>query len=588
MNRVFKPEQLRIGQSVGVELEPYVLNYALDKKKTNWIADQTGRPFSLRFYEENRGSTKDFLANARKHAGLKHPAITPIYPPFSSPFWVFSISAVCGGEKLYSFLGKYPDGAPLNVILGLFDSMAQALDKVHKNQLSHGHLDLNSIQVVNGSCVMVDFGCHNWLTAITADDMDLRFAPPEYLRESHNFTPAADRFAFMRLLIAALLGESAIDKYIASKKLPDTAAQLSQSTWKKIKLWSRPALRHRPKSLVEVIRVLRADMYANANGNRSERENTEDDIRKKALYVTGALAGMVLVTLLTIWGLSSTPNIEESEPPTTTLVNETKSEEKAVEEVQQAKFEALPKTLSEPLKAGGEAPVVEKLPPANFMMGDQQGIGDDNEKPAHLVKIPTGFYLSRYEVTFEQYDLFASATGRPLPLDNGWGRGNRPVMNVSWYDAKAYTIWLTEQTGQHYRLPTEIEWEYSIRAGSDLSYWYGNEVKAGYSVCDECGSEWDGISTAPVGSQISNPFGLFDMHGNVAEWVEDCYHDTYHNAPKENIIWFASPCDKRVLRGGSWFDIPRVGRSSTRYPASPELKASNWGFRVVRVIPKEL
>lgn len=588
MNRVFKPEQLRIGQSVGVELEPYVLNYALNKKKTNWIADQSGRPFSLRFYEESRGSTKDFLANARKHAGLKHPAITPIYPPFSSPFWVFSIAAVCGGEKLYSFLGKYPDGAPLNVILGLFDSMAQALDKVHANQLSHGHLDLNSIQVVNGSCVMVDFGSFNWLPAITADEMDLRFAPPEYLKEKHGFTPAADRFSFMRLLLAALLGESAIDNYIASNKLPDSTTQLSTATWKKVKQWCRPALRHRPRSLVEVIRVLRADMYATTNGLNQEETTTpdDDDIRKKALYITGALIAIVLATLLTIWGLSSSPPPEVNTPPI--IANAPKEEEANKEEIQQEKFEALPKTLAEPLKSGGEAPVVEKLPPANFMMGDQQGIGDDNEKPAHLVKIPTGFYLSRYEVTFEQYDQFATATGRPLPLDNGWGRGNRPVINVSWYDAKAYTIWLTEQTGQHYRLPTEIEWEYSIRAGSDLSYWYGNEVKAGYSVCDDCGSQWDGLSTAPVGSQISNPFGLFDMHGNVAEWVEDCYHNTYANAPTENIIWFASPCDKRVLRGGSWFDIPRVGRSSTRYPASPELKASNWGFRVVRVIPKEL
>jgi formylglycine-generating enzyme required for sulfatase activity len=217
-------------------------------------------------------------------------------------------------------------------------------------------------------------------------------------------------------------------------------------------------------------------------------------------------------------------------------------------------------------------------------MGDQNRMGDDNEKPAHEVDIPNGFYISKYEVTFDQYDTFATATGRDLPPDNGWGRGQRPVINVSWYDAKAYTTWLSGQTSAEYRLPTEIEWEYSARADSTTSFWYGNEVKSGYSVCDSCGSQWDGVSTAPIGSQASNPLGLFDMHGNVAEWVEDCYHDTYEGAPTRNEVWLANQCENRVLRGGSWFDIPRVGRSATRYRAQPTLKASNWGFRVVRII----
>jgi formylglycine-generating enzyme required for sulfatase activity len=247
-------------------------------------------------------------------------------------------------------------------------------------------------------------------------------------------------------------------------------------------------------------------------------------------------------------------------------------------------FEQLPQQLEEPLKVGSTAPKVTKLPPATFPMGDGQNIGDDNEKPLHDVEIPRGFYMSSYEVTFAQYDLFAQSTNRPLPPDNEWGRGNRPVINVSWYDAKAYSAWVSEQTGKTYRLPTEIEWEYSIRAGSTSSFWYGEEVQNGYSVCDSCGSQWDGVSTAPVGSQISNPLGLFDMHGNVAEWVEDCYHDSYEGAPTKNTPWLSNACDSRVIRGGSWFDIPRVGRSSTRYRAEPNLKASNWGFRLVREI----
>ena len=579
MNKIFKPAQLRIGLGVGVELDPYVLNHSVDVKKSSWIADQAGRPFLLRFYEQERGSVDDFLANARKHAPIKHSAITPSYPPFSSALWVFSVSAVCGGENLYSFLGKYPDGAPVNVIVGLFDSIAQALDKVHKEQLCHGHLDLSSIQVVNGLGVMVGFGIHNWLPSITAAEMDLRFAPPEYTKDTHNITPAADRYSFMRLLLAALLGESKIDEYNITNKLPKNISQVSPATWAKIKKWSRSNLRHRPKSLVEVVRFLRADMYATDNGSKVPKLDSKNESnKKKMLYIGASSAAALIIAVISLWNVFSTedallPVIQPSVVKASNII-----------EPPQPKYEELPTVLEEPLKIGGTAPEVSKLPPAEFIMGDQQGIGDDNEKPAHLVKVPTGFYLSRYEVTFAQYDKFAKATDRTLPLDNGWGRGKQPVINVSWYDAKAYTVWLTEQTDQHYRLPTEIEWEYSVRAESDTSYWYGNQVRKGYSVCDECGSDWDGISTAPVGSQISNPFGLFDMHGNVAEWVEDCYHETYHDAPTENIVWLANPCSKRVIRGGSWFDIPRVGRSSTRYPATPSLKASNWGFRVVRVI----
>lgn len=579
MNKIVKPTELRIGQGVGVELDPYVLNYPIDNKKISWIADHGGRPFFLRFYEEGRGNVDDFLKNARKYASIKHAAIAPSYPPFSSPLWIFSIAAVCGGEKLYSFLGKYPDGAPINVIVGLFDGVAQALDKVHQEKLCHGHLDLHSIQVVNGSGVMVGFGSYNWLPSITENEMDLRFAPPEYNKSSHDITPTADKYAFMRILLAALLGESKVDEFNITNKLPSHHPQLSLKTWSQIKKWSRSSSRHRPKSLVEVIRVLRADMYATKNGaNISKNEAVANNDKQKKLFLFGG-SGIAAFLLLLIAFLITGSEEETSLSPSPTVAKQ--AEPDATPE---PSFEELPDVLEEPLKVGGTAPEVNKLPPAEFMMGDQQGVGDDNEKPAHLVKIPTGFYLSRYEVTFEQYDKFARSTGRELPLDNGWGRGSRPVINVSWHDAKAYTVWLTEQTGQRYRLPTEIEWEYSIRAESNSSYWYGDEVKKGYSVCDECGSNWDSISTAPVGSQISNPFGLFDMHGNVAEWVEDCYHDTYHNAPAENTIWLSSPCSKRVLRGGSWFDIPRVGRSSTRYPAEPSLKASNWGFRIVRVI----
>ncbi|WOD07149.1 SUMF1/EgtB/PvdO family nonheme iron enzyme [Marinomonas sp. GJ51-6] len=573
MNDFYDHTKLKIGQQVGVELDPYILNYPMDEKKSTWVADQGGRPFVLRFFQPNKGKVDTFLQNARKYATVKHSAVTPNYPPFYSNLWVFSCSAVCGGENLYSFLGKYPDGAPLNVVISLFDNIAKALDQIHQNNLFHGHLDLSSIHVVNGLGLMTGFGAHNWMDRIGEDEMDPRLFPPEYLKTKQQRTIASDRFAFMKLLIATLLGESILDKDF-STSLPDSHPLLSDAVWNRLLDWSREGVQHRPKSLIEVIRMIRADLYKPQSGSYSPakkavkgyvRRNQSKIIIASTVLISSVIAAAVL------W-----PNSEE-------IVEEAPVAIK-VEETEEPTFEALPQILEEPLISGGTAPKIEKIPPSTFLMGDQNRMGDDNEKPVHEVEIPNGFYISKYEVTFDQYDKFAKETGRDLPPDNGWGRGQRPVINVSWYDAKAYTAWLSNQTNAEYRLPTEIEWEYSARADSNTAFWYGNTVRAGYSVCDSCGSQWDGISTGPVGSQASNPLGLFDMHGNVAEWIEDCYHDSYEGAPTKNQVWLANQCDTRVIKGGSWFDIPRVGRSATRYRAEPDLKASNWGFRIVRII----
>ncbi|ADZ91509.1 formylglycine-generating enzyme family protein [Marinomonas mediterranea] len=572
MKQYYDPNNLRIGQHVGMELDPYTLNYPLNESKTAWVADQGGRSFVLRFYEPQRGELEDFLSNARKYTQIKHSSITPNYPPFYSNLWVFSCSAVCGGERLFSFLGKYPDGAPLNIVLSVFDSMSKTLDQVHERELVHGMLDLNSVHVVNGSGVMTGFGALNWMNKITGQDMDARFFPPEYKKRHQTLSPSIDRYMFMKLLLAALLGESILDR--ATNNLPKEIDSLSPDAWNKIKNWSRPAVRHRPKSLVEVMRILRADLYESTTSNGTVRPKKSKPRKQNSGGSRWLKIGIPALTLTSaaialpfILGLVNFSDTETDIP-----------------DVVENDFQSLPQVLEEPLKDGGNAPKVEKIAPAIFEMGDLNGYGYENELPKHEVNIPTGFYLSKHEVTFAQYDRFAKATGRALPPDNGWGRNNRPVINISWYDAKAYAAWVSEQTGKSYRLPTEIEWEYSARAGSKTAYWYGDNLQEGFSVCESCGTQWDSVSSAPVGSQASNPFGLFDMHGNVAEWVEDCYHASYEGAPTTNSIWLSNQCEQRVLRGGSWFDEPTVGRSATRYPAEPDMRASNWGFRLVRVL----
>ena len=194
--------------------------------------------------------------------------------------------------------------------------------------------------------------------------------------------------------------------------------------------------------------------------------------------------------------------------------------------------------------------------------------------------------MGRHEVTFAEYGRFADASVTPQtrPADRGWGRGSRPVINVSHEDAQAYAIWLSTQTGKTYRLPSEAEWEYAARAGTRTRYSWGDRIARNRANCDGCGSEWDDKQTAPVVSFAANAFGLFDMHGNVWEWVEDCWHNNYQGVPSDGSAW-TSGCGfgaRAVVRGGSWYSCPRYLRAANRGWITPSNRNNNNGFRLVQ------
>ncbi|MBU1723272.1 MAG: formylglycine-generating enzyme family protein [Gammaproteobacteria bacterium] len=226
------------------------------------------------------------------------------------------------------------------------------------------------------------------------------------------------------------------------------------------------------------------------------------------------------------------------------------------------------------------------IPRGSFKMGSETY---DNEKPVHPVNINHDFWMSATEVTFAQYDAYVEATkGKEKPDDSGWGRDTRPVMRVSWDDAQGYVKWLTDYNGQGLscRLPTEAEWEYAARAGTTTEYFWGDDIGKNNANCDGCGSQWDNKQTAPVGSFKANGWGLQDMHGNVWEWVQDCWHDDYQGAPADGTAWESGgDCGRRVLRGGSWLSGPDLLRSSSRYGYAPGNRDDDLGFRVVCVLP---
>jgi len=232
------------------------------------------------------------------------------------------------------------------------------------------------------------------------------------------------------------------------------------------------------------------------------------------------------------------------------------------------------------LADGSPGPEMVVIPRGVFTMGDDDG--GSKVKPVRAVRLSRPLALGRHEVTFSEFDVFARATGRPLPKDRDWGRGERPVIYVSWDDATAYADWLSEQTGAAYRLPSEAEWEYAARAGSTSNYWWGNRVGRKRANCNDCKSEWDGKQTAPVGSFAANDFGLTDTAGNVWEWVQDCWNKNYAGAPTDGTSWLSGNCNRRVIRGGSWADGHTLSHSTTRLERNPQLADYVAGFRVCR------
>ena len=231
-----------------------------------------------------------------------------------------------------------------------------------------------------------------------------------------------------------------------------------------------------------------------------------------------------------------------------------------------------------------ECPKMVVVPSGRFTMGASSSEGgDSNERPMRRVSIDYQFAVGVYEVTFDEWYacVDAGGCGNYIPDDEGWGRGNRPVINVNWEDAQSYVRWLSSRTGKTYRLLSESEWEYVARAGTETAYSWGDSIGVNRANCLGCGSQWD-EKTAPVGSFEANAWGVHDMHGNVWEWVQDCYKSYYGVPPSDGSAWESEDCSDHVKRGGSGGYSPRYLRSAYRYSLPTDIRFDYFGFRVAR------
>ena len=266
-----------------------------------------------------------------------------------------------------------------------------------------------------------------------------------------------------------------------------------------------------------------------------------------------------------------------------------------------------------------DCPKMVAIPAGKFMMGSPATEPGrfDAEGPQHIVSV-RAFAIGKFEVTNAEFLAFLRETGyQPAPCDPilglSWqspGRGLayppgqtnpplEPAVCLSWNDAQAYLAWLNgkvrglasaaKSRDGPYRLPSEAEWEYAARAGTTTARWWGDAIGVGNANCSGCGSQWDGKLIAPVGSFGRNPFGLYDMLGNVWQWVNDCWNESYIGAPTDGSSWTSGDCSKRVLRGGSWSNVPVFVRSATRSRADAAGRGFDYssyaGIRVARTLP---
>lgn len=248
--------------------------------------------------------------------------------------------------------------------------------------------------------------------------------------------------------------------------------------------------------------------------------------------------------------------------------------------------------LAQPFRDFDIAPEMVVIPPGEFLMGSlptEHG-HTPSEGPRHLVRFAKPFALGRTAMTFGHWDaaVACGACDGYSPDDHGWGRGDRPVINVSWNDAQAYVEWLAGATKRPYRLPSEAEWEHAARAGSQTPFWWGKSISADQANYDSRlayggGPKSDWLSgTVPASCYDTNPWGLFNMHGNVWEWTEDCYRADYVDAPTNGRPQLHDPLgdEDRTLRGGSWLDRPKRLRSAARQVGARDDRNYCFGFRV--------
>lgn len=546
-----------------------------------------------RSFRDYSGSLAALQSEATKLQRLTHPNIVRVIDVDRDGQTVFMTMEYLPGQPLKRMLqSASATGLDRATALSMLERIAAALSFAHHHDIVHGDLKPSNIIVADdGDVKVIDFGIARMITrsarngrarsmpagSETLSGLTPSYASPEMLdRQDHPADPRDDVYALACIVHEMLTGRHPFERATAA------AARDSGAT-----------LRRHKRLTGREYRALTNALRFDGSARTPTVERFMQDLRGDKLVSVprivayGAVVALVLaVGAYFLVRARSAPSVS-------------------------------PPVAGDVFRDCNVCPLMKVVPSGHFEQGSTADDPDAQpfELPRHAVTIPHALALGEYEVTRAQYSSFVEETQRQTTggcstydgewsqhADRDWTRvgfqqtASHPVACVSWEDATAYTAWLSKKTGKRYRLPSASEWEYSAGSGSGVSRpWRAqtNEACTAANVADESASErfpgWnvhtcnDGyVFTAPVGAFAANGFGLNDMLGNVFEWVDDCWHDTYDGAPADGSAWVDRGCKEREMRGGSWFTTPAFVRAGYRNRFEPAYRSSSVGFRVVR------
>jgi formylglycine-generating enzyme required for sulfatase activity/tRNA A-37 threonylcarbamoyl transferase component Bud32 len=520
---------------------------------------------------------------------------------------------------------EYVDGKPITTYcderrltldkrLEIFQLVLNAVDYAHRQEVIHRDIKPSNIMTTaDGKVRLLDFGIAKLLSGGEARETELtrlagRALTPDYAAPEQVagdvITPAADVYALGLLLFELLSGDKPQRRTLGPQELrqspiildpptpTESSAAARATTSRQLasdlrgELWSilRKALASSPRDRYATAGAMAQDIARFQCGEvvHAPADTLPDRVlrvvrrnrRALRISVAGVLVAAIAGPLLWPWRWEAGILLTAAGDRAVTILG----------------MRVKDPTLQpgQVFKDCNLCPEMVVLPAGQFLMGgaDNEPEADADERPAHTVILPAPLAVSRFEVTFDEWDACEALHGcKWHATDDGFGRGRRPVINVSWFDAQSYAAWLSERTGRPYRLLSESEWEYAARGGSTTQYPWGNDVGRGKANCKTCGSEWDNRETAPVGSFAANGFGLYDTQGNVFEWVEDCWHSDYTGAPSDGGAW-KDQCvsNHRVLRGGAYGEPPIYLRAAHRDYETPMIRGGGIGFRIARAL----
>ncbi len=569
-----------------------------------------------------------FLKEGRTLAAFQHPNIVRVLHYFEAHNTAYIVMAYEEGQSLSSILQK--NGKPLTEteIMAFLPQLLSGLQVVHKTGFLHRDIKPNNIYIrdQDQNPVLIDFGAARYTfgshTRSATTIVTPGYAPFEQYQSKGKQGPWSDIYAMGAILYCAISGKSPIEapervNAIKLREEPDplpSAVQIGQKRYSEGFLrgidWALQIVEtDRPQTVKEWSDVLLTPSNRLSEVPSTSKEQDKSGVNNWVLgSVIGAIiisfAGYIFYTEHRIEKLvpESSPN-EETPRKNSVQVSPINPHEKTnqLPQIEKQQASQTPKKFDfrDKLKEGTLGPKMVWISAGTFNMGDMQGEGDKDEKPVHSVSI-NRFAIGLYEITVGEYLHFVQAkgyapewqeAGSKYQLSTGTDTHYKelgsaltdekhPIVGISWKDATAYTKWLSQQTSQQYRLPSEAEWEYAARAGTDTKYYWGNEIGYNQTNCSEeyCGDDFK--YTAPVGSFAPNPFGLYDTLGNVWEWTCSEY-DKYANH-QEKQCTNQNPSKERVSRGGSWKYEPWDLRATFRVRYSPSDRINDLGFRVVR------